>query len=136
MKSILLFIFVRFNVCQSMTLFESIKQSFQDESAIHCISIFLSNDLETDYLRLNLQSIQTPWYLLPIMKTNKQELMQVSESVMYLYLVWFEWLSTFFTEHQNCKQYVYEIHNLDKVHTSIVNNKIVVLFELHSNINC
>ena len=80
MKLILLFFLFRFSICQSMVLFESIEQSFQEKSRIHCISIFLSKYSKTDYLRLNLQNIQTPWYLLPIMKPDRHKLIQVKFS--------------------------------------------------------
>ena len=54
-------------ISKSEHLFQSLEKSFIEKSGgLHCIAIFWREHVEEEYLRLNLNSLKTPWFLTPI----------------------------------------------------------------------
>ena len=106
MKTTLLVLIISLVFSKGEHLFQSLEKSFREKSGgLHCIAIFWREHIDEEYLRLNLISLNTSWFLTPIESPDDQTKI----------------------EHV-CTCYIY---NLAPVFLRIINVKNFSLIELH-----
>ena len=60
-------------ISKSEHLFQSLEKSFREKSGgLHCIAVFWREHIDEEYLRLNLISLKTSWFLTPIELSDGQ----------------------------------------------------------------